>query len=184
MSVSDALTKLAALFEQAETKDYIGESVSQAMHALQCGALAELAKAEDAVVAAALLHDVGHTCAPPDAPNMDGYGMVDHEGIGARWLLSLGFPQRVADLVLGHVEAKRYLVATNPSYAKRLSQASAETLRRQGGAMNKDEVRVFAANPLFKDILRLRAWDEEAKRTEWIPPGFAHYRPLLERLLR
>lgn len=174
---------LAELFAAAATRNYIGENVSQLEHALQCAALATEANAEPYVVAAALLHDVGHLCAPSDARQMDGFGVVDHERIGADYVRRLGFPERVVSLIAAHVEAKRYLVATNPAYAARLSAASQTTLKHQGGPMSAAEIAAFTADGSYKDKLRLRAWDEEAKRVGWIVPPFAAYQPLLEGLL-
>jgi predicted HD phosphohydrolase len=63
---------------------------------------------------------------------MDGCGIVDHEGIGADFVRDLGFSARVAKLVRNHVSAKRYLCATNPEYHATLSEASKTTLRFQG----------------------------------------------------
>ncbi len=57
MSPVDAI---AELFASAGAADYLGEPVTVAAHMLQAGALAEAAGAAPALVAAALLHDVGH----------------------------------------------------------------------------------------------------------------------------
>ena len=43
-----------------EARDHLGEPVPIGEHMLQAGALAEAAGAEDPLVAAALLHDIGH----------------------------------------------------------------------------------------------------------------------------
>lgn len=176
------IDELERIFAVAATKDYIGEAVSQLEHALQCAALAREAGADDVAIAAALLHDVGHLCAPPDAPQMDGFGVAAHEHIGARYVTALGLDPRVGELIAAHVDAKRYLVATNAQYAARLSPASRETLRRQGGPMSAVEVSAFAADPACKDKLRLRVWDEEAKRVNWHVPAFATYHALLKGL--
>ena len=66
-------------------------------------------------------------------------------------------------IVDGHVAAKRYLVATDESYAAKLSPASQETLRWQGGAMSKEEAEAFSQHPYFKEIIQVRLWDEGAK---------------------
>ena len=58
-SPSFLLSHLEALYAQKGGLQY-GEDVTQLQHALQCGALAEQAGASDALVLAAVLHDVGH----------------------------------------------------------------------------------------------------------------------------
>ena len=50
--------------------------------------------------------------------------------------------------------------------------------------MSPDEVRAFEANPFFRDAIRLRRYDDEAKIEHLATPGLDHYRPLLNRLLR
>lgn len=170
-----------ALLTRSQSTPYIGEPISQLEHALQCGCLAAEAGASEELVAAALLHDVGHLCAPAGAPSMDDLGVALHEHIGAAWLRDRGFSRVIADLVEGHVQAKRYLVSRAKGYAGKLSAASAGTLAHQGGPMTDDEAEAFAQGPLFRDKLRLRAWDEQAKRVGWKVPDLGAYRALLER---
>ena len=62
-----------------------------------------------------------------------------------------------------HVQAKRYLCFAKKGYYQRLSEASRGTLTFQGGMMDAKEAYAFENHPLFRDILRLRAWDERAK---------------------
>ena len=111
---------------------------------------------------------------------MGGIGVVHHEEVGAAWLAGLGFSADVTELVRGHVEAKRYLVAARSGYAERLSEASVHTLAHQGGPMSPEEQRAFDRDPLREAKLRLRAWDEEAKVPGRETPGLDHYRALLE----
>ena len=174
---------LLALYEAAADADYVGERVSQLEHALQAAALAAEAGAPPVEVAAALLHDVGHLCAPPDAARMGGLGVVAHEEVGADFLARLGFPPSVTELVRGHVRAKRYLVATRPDYAERLSAASRHTLVHQGGPLPPEGVRRFEVAPERDAWLRLRSWDEQAKVPGRIVPGLEGYRRLLEDLV-
>ncbi len=169
------------LYAGAASAPYIGEPISQLEHALQAAALARQAGASDHVVIAALLHDIGHL----DLGNadfshkMDGYGVARHEEIGARFVREQGFPEEIAELILGHVEAKRFLVHKYPSYLSSLSAASLETLKRQGGPMNAEEAARFESNPLHKDKLRLRAWDDQAKLENHPVPGLETYRQTL-----
>ena len=69
----------------------------------------------------------------------------------------------VADFVELHVQAKRYLCHAKDGYHARLSSASRGTLKFQGGAMAPAEATRFESHPLFRDILRMRVWDERAK---------------------
>lgn len=178
MTGSSATERLASLFAEAESADYVGEPVSQAEHALQAASLAQ-SSGDASLVLAALLHDVGHLCFP-DAERMGNVGVLRHEALGADFLTALGFSRRVAELVEGHVDAKRYLVATNANYAAKLSDASRTTLDYQGGAMTDAEVRAFEARADADDLLRLRAWDEAAKVPGRPVPAFEDYRELIE----
>lgn len=110
-------------------------------------------------------------------------GIVDHEGIGAEYLLSHGFSPKVAALVKAHVEAKRYLVATNPTYAARLSPASTATLQHQGGPMSAEEVKIFEQDPLREEKLRMRSWDEMGKEVGLEVPALSDYRLMVLRHL-
>jgi 2-amino-1-hydroxyethylphosphonate dioxygenase (glycine-forming) len=158
---------------------YFGEPVTQLEHALQCANLARQAKADDDLVLAALLHDIGHLIADGDE-----YGATDHDQAGAAYLEELGLGGRVAALVRYHVAAKRYLTAVNPDYFDGLSEASKYSLELQGGPMTEDEAKKFAEGPLFKDALRLRTWDEQAKEAGLPVPDLESYREMLERRLR
>lgn len=102
--------------------DYFGEPITQLEHALQCAYLAHVSGADDELVAAALLHAIGHLIADGDI------GAPDHDAIGAAYLRQLSCSDRVADLVAGHVQAKRYLTAVKPEYYGHLSDASKQTL--------------------------------------------------------
>lgn len=162
---------------------YYGEGVTQLDHALQCANCAAKVTVDEETILAALLHDIGHICDPTAEQMAAEIGIVDHEGIGARFLLERGFSQKIADLVKAHVAAKRYLVATNPTYAAQLSPASTATLRHQGGPMSPAEVVAFEQDPLFKTKLRMRSWDEMGKEPGTPTPPLATYQPMLLRHL-
>jgi phosphonate degradation associated HDIG domain protein len=182
-----AVAAVLALFAAHGSGEYVGEAVSQAEHAAQAAAHAAATRAGDDVVAAALLHDVGHMlglAAPPGAHGrMGDCGVVAHEAVGADWLASLGFPPSVTGLVREHVQAKRYLCAARPGYADRLSAASRTTLGWQGGPMTPAEVAAFERHPRRETILRMRGWDEAAKVPGADVPAVASYAPLLARLV-
>src|SRR5579863_3631098 len=119
------------LLETAGQSAYFGEPVTQLEHALECAQLARDAGSDEEMAIAALLHDIGHLL-EGEGLHHDAVGVVDHDAVGARYLLERGFSDRVAQLVSGHVAAKRYLTRTNPSYFVRLSPASLATLELQG----------------------------------------------------
>jgi phosphonate degradation associated HDIG domain protein len=161
-AIDDPVDRILSLYADGGHRGYIGEPVSQLQHAAQTADCALAAGCDDEVVCAAFLHDVGHLC-NADAERMGRWGAAGHEALGARYLLALGFGERVARLVAGHVAAKRYLTSTQPDYYERLSTASKATLRYQGGPMRAEEARAFEADPLYPQMLALRTWDEAAK---------------------
>ena len=155
-----------ALYEKHGDEDYIGEPVSQLEHMSQAATLAEEEGFEDEVVLAAFFHDLGHLVETNgEAQSMDGFGNVDHEILGAKYLRDRGFSQRLASLVQSHVIAKRYLTYKYPDYYNRLSDASKATLEFQGGRMSDEEAHAFEANPDAELFIRLRYWDDKAKET-------------------
>ena len=173
-----ALEEIWSLMVGAESMAYIGESISQLEHGLQTADRAAELGASTTLVLAALLHDVGHLL--KDHEQMAALGVKDHEEVGADYLASLGFSKRVCELVRLHVDAKRYLCSKTPKYLEKLSDASVATLNWQGGPMTAVECRVFEAHDLFKDALRLRSFDEYAKRTDIRSPNRVRYRTLME----
>lgn len=181
--------RIERLFAQHGSSVYDGartEPVTALAHALQCARLAQAAGAEPALVAAALLHDVGHFLMPAgndgaDAP--DDHTDDRHEALGAAWL-RLSFPAAVTEPIRLHVDAKRYLVATDPGYAATLSPASVHSLALQGGPMDADERRGFDARPFVRQALQLRRWDEAAKDPQQPVGTIADYRDVLVALVR
>src|SRR5262249_42447394 len=99
----------------------------------------------------------------------------------ARWLAQWFGPD-VTEPVRLHVAAKRYLCAVEPGYAMTLSPASVYTLGVQGGPMDEQDARHFAASPYAEAACRLRRWDDAAKNPNARPAAFEHYRPLLAAL--
>lgn len=158
------VAEVFSLYEKFGDADYIGEPVSQLEHMSQAASLAAAEGYDDEVVLAAFFHDIGHLCADAEkAGSMDGMGNVDHERLGADYLLERGFSERVANLVQGHVIAKRYLTYKYPEYYNRLSDASKATLEFQGGVMTAAEAAEFELNQDAELIIRLRYWDDMAK---------------------
>ncbi|WP_412537745.1 TauD/TfdA family dioxygenase [Longispora sp. K20-0274] len=174
---------LAEQFAGAGAADYLGEAVTQAVHMLQAATLAEAAGASDALVAAALLHDVGHFTGEVSGADLMAGTDNRHSHTGADWL-ARWFPPAVTEPVRLHVAAKRYLCAVEPAYHGRLSEASVYTLGVQGGPMSVAEVAEFEAGPHAMAAVALRQWDDEAKDPDAPTRDFAHFRPVLERVLR
>jgi phosphonate degradation associated HDIG domain protein len=161
------------------SSDYIGEPVSQIEHMCQAAELAQAEGHDDEVVLAAFFHDIGHLCEhvmPVEL--MDGLGVMDHEGVGERFLLERGFSERIARLVRSHVEAKRYLTARDIEYFQRLSDASRQTLALQGGRMSPEEADAFEQSPDFPLYIRMRQWDDMAKETGKPLPDLSIYRAM------
>lgn len=163
-TIHDRVTEVFTLYEQFGHADYIGEPVSQLEHMSQAAQLAIQEGFDDEVVLAAFFHDIGHLCVAKNAANdMGGYGIKQHEKVGADYLRKKGFPERVALLVENHVQAKRYLTYKYPTYYEALSEASKATLQFQGGPMSAVEAGLFEKNPMFDVSLLMRKWDELAK---------------------
>jgi phosphonate degradation associated HDIG domain protein len=165
MTTPQELTnQIFSLYEQFGAEEYAGEKVSQLEHMVQAAQLAMEEGYDDEVVLAAFLHDVGHLLPVHDvSETMDGYGVMDHEKVGAEWLLGLGMGERMCKLIASHVNAKRYLTWKYPSYYEQLSEASKKTLEYQGGRMEEAEAKAFESDPLFDLYIRMRTWDEAAK---------------------
>jgi 2-aminoethylphosphonate dioxygenase len=158
---ADRYDWLMVQLQTAAHADYIGEDVSQLDHALQCATLA-MKHGDHELTLASLLHDIGHIV-PSDEPSMEDLGTRNHEHIGADTLMALGFSHRVARLVAGHVDAKRYLASTRPGYLNSLSAASSRTLELQGGPMEEEEREAFETNADHASLVQLRGFDEGAK---------------------
>jgi len=168
--------------------EYAGEKVTQLEHMVQAAQLAEEQGFDEEVILAAFLHDIGHIseAAKGDeseemsaSRRMDGFGIKDHEELGAEFLKGKGFSKKIVRLVESHVEAKRYLTATDPAYYAGLSEASKRTLEYQGGPMTQEEAEAFTQYPLFPLIIQMRKWDELAKIEHKPLPDLQHYRGMI-----
>ena len=115
-----SLVDIEQLFARRGAEQYTGEPVTQLEHALQTAALGEAEGASDALVTAALLHDLGHLLHDlGDTPTERGIDDV-HQYRALPFLRSL-FDDNVLGAIRLHVDAKRYLCATRPDYFKNLS---------------------------------------------------------------
>lgn len=169
------IDQIFACFDRHGRNDYGGDRVCQIEHALQTAALAEGEDAAPELITAALLHDIGHLihdlgCSPV------GRGIDDrHEVLGHQFLASW-FAAPETEPVRLHVDAKRYLTATDPGYFATLSAASVRSLELQGGPFSAEEAAAFISRPFAADAVRLRRWDEAAKVPGKTTPNLGHFR--------
>ena len=168
------LDDIAELFARGGGARYSGEPVTQLEHALQCAWLAESEGAGDELVAAALLHDLGHLLNDQgDSPTLRGVDDL-HQFHALPFLRGL-CSDRVLNAIRWHVDAKRYLCAVRPSYFEALSEDSRRSLALQGGVFSGDEARSFLDRPHARDAIRVRLWDDQAKRSGLRTPPLSHF---------
>ena len=153
---------------------YAGAAVSQLDHALQTAALLQDRYPDDPELAAAgLVHDIGHL--------LPGVGDAAHASAGAA-AVRTALGARVAGIVALHVEAKRYLVATEPGYGGGLGPDSVASLVTQGGAASPREAAAFAALPLAGAAVALRRADDSGKVEGLVVGDLPSWVPLLRGL--
>jgi len=150
-------------------------------HGLQAAYFAQCAGATDALVVAALLHDIGHLIEPAAEDITSWTSDAQHEVSGSRWLAARFGPE-IFEPVRLHVPAKRYLCATDPAYTGQLSGASVRTLELQGGPMTAAEVRAFEAERFAHDAVLVRRCDDQGKVAGLRVPELQHYCELIDRL--
>jgi [1-hydroxy-2-(trimethylamino)ethyl]phosphonate dioxygenase len=180
---TDIVAEIRRLLEQKASGRYGLTLINQQQHALQAAWLAEREGKGDAMIVAALLHDVGHMVHdlgenPADA------GIDDrHEELGDAWLQA-HFGPEVTEPVRLHVAAKRYLCAVEADYFAKLSPDSVKSLALQGGPMSAEEVAGFEALPHHREAVQLRRYDEQAKVKGLETPPVAHFMTAVARCLR
>ena len=178
VGATPVVEEIEQLYERHGGELY-GERVTMFEHSLLTAQTAEQAGADDALVAACLLHDIGHLLAEPD----DEYGKHTHDSIGADWLAQR-FPAAVSEPARHHIAAKRYLCAIDPFYHDRLSAPSQYTLTKQGGPMTPPEVEAFEQLEYHQEAVQLRRWEDAFGKLDGVAvPSFSHYRSLLEKLV-
>ena len=175
---SAVVDEIEALFNSRGSESY-GERVTMFEHSLLTALTAEQAGANETLIAACLLHDVGHLLVEPD----DAWGKHTHDSIGADWLAER-FAPAVSEPTRHHVAAKRYLCAIDPGYHDKLSTASQYTLTKQGGPMGSEEIVAFEELDYHEEAVQLRRWEDSfGKLSDVAAPQFSRYRVLLESLV-
>jgi phosphonate degradation associated HDIG domain protein len=181
-----SLDDIRMLFEQHGALAYSGEPVTQLGHALQTAQLAEQADAPDTLVAAALLHDLGHLLHPRAAaggtPTQQ--GVDDLHQYYALPFLRVNFPDAVLEPIRLHVDAKRCLCAIDATYFSQLSPDSVRSLALQGGIFSDEEARTFRQQPYAEEALQLRRWDDLAKSEGCATPTLEHYLGVVQGVMR
>lgn len=179
----DPIAMIADLIDGKGEKRYGLSSVNQRAHALQAAWLAERAGCDSALIAAALLHDIGHMVhdlgEDPASAGIDD----QHEALGGEFL-DRWFGPNVTEPVRLHVAAKRYLCATEADYFGRLSPDSVRSLELQGGPMSEQEVAAFRTIPQHEAAVKLRRFDEAAKTKDLSVPPVEHFLPHVRASLR
>lgn len=168
------LADIETLFQRGGHASYSGEPVTQLEHALQSACLAEQAGADDELVTAALLHDLGHLLHDQgETPTLRGVDDL-HQYFALPFLRGV-FSDRVLDAIARHVDAKRYLCAVRPGYHAALSADSQRSLALQGGVFTAGQAQAFIAQPHAAEAVQLRLWDDQAKQPQGQTPPLAHY---------
>ena len=80
-------------------------------------------------------------------------------------------------LIENHVIAKRYL-ARDLNYYNSLSDASKQTLTYQGGPMNDADAKKYQNLPNFKDYIKIRRYDDQAKNKNISIKSLNYYRDI------
>jgi len=178
-----AIAEIISVIEKQGAERYGSEKINQLEHALQCAWLAEKESGDPALITAALLHDIGHMLHQlgEDAALR---GVDDrHEVIGYKYLRR-HFGDDVCLPVKLHVDAKRYLCAVDDDYFGTLSEGSVRSLELQGGTYSEAEAEEFIRQPLARDAVNLRIWDDLAKIPDLETPDVPHFLPFVESCYR
>ena len=173
MSIIDQITSNFL----CNTSLYIGEKVTMSEHMIQTAMIAEEKNSSTDLICSSLLHDYGHFILenPDDLvkKNEDG----KHEDIGYEFLKKY-FSKEVLGPIKYHVKAKRYL-SRERKYYSLLSQASKISLKMQGGVMSNEESKKFENNEFFESSIKLRKFDEMAKKSGLKIKSITEYKNLL-----
>src|SRR4051812_25092647 len=168
------LADIETLYLAKGDRQYSGEAVTQLEHALQTAQLAEEAGASGDLITACLLHDLGHMSNDEgETPTLR--GVDDRHQFHAVSELKRLFGSAVLDPIRLHVDAKRYLCATEAGYWESLSVDSKRSLELQGGTYSVADAAKFIAQRHAEHAVKLRRWDDLAKVAGKRTPDLAHF---------
>ncbi|MDH3293730.1 MAG: TauD/TfdA family dioxygenase [Acidimicrobiia bacterium] len=170
------LDRLLGLLQESSNRRY-GEDLSMLAHALQTATAMEASDADDDLIVAALLHDIGHLLGRAGA-----HGYPDHAEAAAAFL-GPWLPAPITVPIRLHVAAKRHLVGSDPAYLDQLSPASKITLQQQGGPFADDGSAAFLNEPHAERAIALRTSDDRGKDPNLPFRPLDDYRPRLARAL-
>lgn len=162
---------------------YFGEPVTVLEHSLQAAWFVQRKGGSETLIAAALLHDLGHLLHSEGEDAATRGVDTRHEELAAE-ALAEHLLAAVLDPIRLHVAAKRYLCFAEPRYLAALSPASVESLALQGGPMSAKEAESFLALAHARDAITLRHADDAAKVRGLTVPELESYRPLVASLWR
>jgi predicted HD phosphohydrolase len=175
-------------FDEASRIRYGESAVTELEHALQCAEHADQAGADEELVFAAMMHDVGRYAVPQElvSDTLQDVEIADNAlGHGERGaqLMENMLPERSLFCIRYHAESKMYLCQTNPNYRAKLSGASVKTLAIQ--STNYDQVRLdeLYGHQWWPDAIRVRTWDDAAKVKGRITRPLDYWVDRLERFL-
>tara|TARA_R110000787_G_scaffold263946_1_gene369857 strand:- start:11100 stop:11657 length:558 start_codon:yes stop_codon:yes gene_type:complete len=177
--MTPTLDDIRSLLEDAGAARYGNECVSQLAHACQCAVLAEQNDADDALITAALLHDIGHVVDKRFQQGLERDIDRRHEIVGMAYLTKI-FSLNVTEPIRLHVDAKRYLCFADKGYFDTLSAASVRSLELQGGIFSPTEAAAFLDEPFAQDAINLRKWDDLAKMPGLATPPLDHFMGYVE----
>lgn len=178
-----SVDEVFALLESGGGEAYFGEPVSVLEHSLQAAWFVQRKGGDDALIAAALLHDLGHLLHGEGEDAVEHGLDTQHEELGVE-ALGDHLPASVLDPIRLHVAAKRYLCFAETRYLAQLSPASLQSLALQGGPMTAVEAEAFLALPHARESLMVRRADDAAKVQELQVPQLITYFPLVRNLWR
>lgn len=168
------LADIERLFEEHGRIEYDGDGTSLIEHSLQTALQAERENAGDELVAAALLHDLGHLLnRQGDTPSARGID-DQHQYFAIPFLRGVFGPAVIEPIRL-HVDAKRALCVLEPAYYDALTDDSKRSLELQGGVFTREQTDAFLSKPFAHDAMRLRRWDDGAKVSGASTPPLRHF---------
>jgi gamma-butyrobetaine dioxygenase len=173
-----AYLEIRELFESAKAEEYLGENITLVEHMIQSAENAQADGAQNWLIVAALLHDIGHLLVPDPAHAYDSGIDMHHDDVGAEWI-SRRFPNNIVQTVRLHVDAKKYLVATDSDYFDHLSEASQITLDIQGGVFSESEATDFIQQQYAYEAVQLRRWDDAGKVRGAAKTDISYYQDLI-----